>query len=51
MINAYKLGQINQMTYQKSIADVFLQWKNTKVEKVVDYSNLLTLFLITITSF
>jgi peptide/nickel transport system substrate-binding protein len=45
MINAYKLGQITQMTLsKKSIADVFLQWKNSKVEKVVDYSNLLTLF-------
>lgn len=45
MINAYKLGQITQMDLaKKSLADVFLQWKNTKVEKVVDYSNLLTLF-------
>ncbi|MBI4973138.1 hypothetical protein HZC27_00810 [Candidatus Roizmanbacteria bacterium] len=45
MINAYKLGQITQMDLsKKSIADVFLQWKNTKVEKVVDYTNLLTLF-------
>lgn len=45
MINAYKLGQINQMTVsKKSIADTFVEWKNTKVEKAVDYSNLLTLF-------
>ena len=45
MISAYKLGQISQFTIQKkSVADVFLSWKNTKVEKIVDYSNLLTLF-------
>lgn len=45
MINAYKLGQINEMTVsKKNIADIFTQWKNTNVEKVVDYTNLLTLF-------
>jgi len=45
MITAYKMGQINQMTVsKKSIADTFLQWRNTKVEKFVDYANLLTVF-------
>lgn len=45
MINAYKLGQISQMDVsKKSIADIFTSWKNTKVDKVIDYSNLLTLF-------
>ncbi|MFA5136863.1 MAG: ABC transporter substrate-binding protein, partial [Patescibacteria group bacterium] len=45
MINAYKLGQINQMSVtKKNLADVFTTWKNTNVEKTIDYSNLLTLF-------
>lgn len=45
MINAYKLGQINEMNIsKKNIADIFTQWKNTEVKKVPDYSNLLTLF-------
>lgn len=45
MINAYKLGDINQMQVtKKSLADIFKSWKNTKVIKSVDYSNLLTIF-------
>ncbi len=45
MINAYKLGQINEMTVsKKNIADIFSEWKNTEVQKAVDYSNLLTVF-------
>jgi len=46
LINAYKLGEINQMTlYKKNLADIFLSWKNTAVEKTIDYSRLLTLFI------
>jgi len=45
MVNAYKMGQITEMTVtKKSIADVFNTWKNTVVEKNVDYTKLLTLF-------
>ncbi len=45
MINAYKLGEINQMViYRKSVVDTFTSWKNSKIIKSVDYSRLLTVF-------
>ena len=45
LLNAYKRGEINEMTVtKKSIADTFLNWKNTKVSKSVDYTRLLTIF-------
>ncbi len=45
LVNAYKKGEINQMTTaKKSIADIFSSWKNTKIERSMDYSRLLTLF-------
>lgn len=45
MVNAYKRGEINKMTLsKKAIADTFLNWKNTKVNRSVDYSRLLTIF-------
>ncbi len=45
MIDAYRLGEITQMTVtKKSVADQFSKWKNTTVEKSVDYGSLLTLF-------
>ncbi|MCS7093014.1 MAG: ABC transporter substrate-binding protein [Patescibacteria group bacterium] len=45
LINAYKKGEITQMrVFKKSIADSFSDWKNTQIEKFVDYSKLLTLF-------
>lgn len=45
MIDAYKLGEINQMIVnKKSVADIFATWKNTQVVKNVDYTHLLTLF-------
>lgn len=45
LIDAYKSGIITKMTIgKKSIADVFKNWKNTKVNRAVDYSKLLTLY-------
>ncbi len=45
LVNAYKLGEINQMYVQKkSVADTFSTWKNTSITKTVDYTKLLTLF-------
>lgn len=45
LIAAYKKGEVNQITVtNKSIADVFSKWKNTKVVKSVDYHRLLTFF-------
>jgi peptide/nickel transport system substrate-binding protein len=45
LINAYKLGEITEMvTTKKNIADLFNGWKNTKIEKKIDYTQLLTLF-------
>lgn len=45
LINAYKRGQINQMTIsKKSVAYMFRKWKNTTISNSVDYSKLMTLF-------
>ncbi len=45
MIDAYKLGQINEMTItKKTVADLFKSWKNTEIVKSTDYTRLLTLF-------
>lgn len=45
LINAYKLGEITQMqTTKKTVADSFARWKNTNVDKQVDYSKVMTLF-------
>jgi len=45
MIVAYKLGLLNQMVVsKKTTADTFLHWKNTVVERTIDYSRLLTVF-------
>ncbi|MCX7955977.1 MAG: ABC transporter substrate-binding protein [Patescibacteria group bacterium] len=45
LVNAYKKGEITEMTvFKKSIAESFSNWKNTKIEKKVDYSRLLTIF-------
>ncbi len=45
MINAYKLGEITEMKiYKKSVAETFKTWRNTQVEKNVDYTTVLTLF-------
>lgn len=45
LVNAYKKGEVNKITLtKKSVADTFLTWKNSEVEKAVDHSRLLTLF-------
>jgi len=45
LVTAYKKGEINKMTLtKKSVADTFLNWKNSRITKSVDYSRLLTLF-------
>lgn len=45
LVNAYKKGEVNKITLtKKSVADTFLNWKNSIVEKAVDHSRLLTLF-------
>ncbi len=45
LVVAYKKGEINKMTLtKKSVADTFINWKNTRITKSVDYSRLLTLF-------
>ncbi|CAN5129898.1 ABC transporter substrate-binding protein [soil metagenome] len=45
LVEAYKLGEITSMSTSKSnVADMFEHWSNTKVEKSVDYSRVLTLF-------
>lgn len=45
LILAYKKGEINEMTVsKKSVADSFSNWRNSIIEKKVDYSRLLTIF-------
>jgi len=45
LVTAYKKGEINKMTLtKKSVADTFVNWKNSQIVKSVDYSRLLTLF-------
>ena len=45
LVTAYKKGEINKMTLtKKSVADTFINWKNSQIVKSVDYSRLLTLF-------
>jgi len=45
LVTAYKKGEINKMTLtKKSVADTFINWKNSQIAKSVDYNRLLTLF-------
>ncbi|MBI5122766.1 ABC transporter substrate-binding protein [Candidatus Roizmanbacteria bacterium] len=45
LVTAYKKGEINEMTLtKKSVADTFINWKNSRIVKSVDYTRLLTLF-------
>lgn len=46
LISAYKMGSINKMVLlKKNLADVFADWKNTKITRSVDYGRVMTLFL------
>jgi Bacterial extracellular solute-binding proteins, family 5 Middle. len=46
LITAYKLGEVNRIKiYKKNIAEKFKKWKNTTVEKLVDYSQLVVLLI------
>lgn len=45
LIQAYKLGEITQMSTSRSnVAEVFENWKNSDIEKLVDYSRMMALF-------
>ncbi|MBI3366349.1 ABC transporter substrate-binding protein [Candidatus Roizmanbacteria bacterium] len=45
LLAAYKKGEINEFTVtKKSLADGFSIWKNTQIERAVNYSQLMTLF-------
>ncbi len=45
LINAYKKGEITEFsTTKKNIAELFNTWKNTSIERSVDYTQLLALF-------
>ncbi|OGK16573.1 hypothetical protein A2690_02595 [Candidatus Roizmanbacteria bacterium RIFCSPHIGHO2_01_FULL_39_12b] len=42
---AYKSGEINEFeTLDRSVVDSFAAWRNTKIKRVVDYSQIMTLF-------
>jgi peptide/nickel transport system substrate-binding protein len=45
LIEAYKLGEITEMSTTKlNVANQFKEWKNTQIEREVDYSKVMTLF-------
>jgi len=45
LLAAYKKGEINEFNLtKKSLADTFSSWANTKIERTIDYSQLMTLF-------
>lgn len=45
MITAYKKGDITMFsTPNRAIAELFSSWKNTKIERAVDYSQVVSLF-------
>lgn len=45
LLAAYKRGEINEFSVtKKSLADNFTSWKNTKIDRTIDYSQLMTLF-------
>ncbi len=45
LITAYKKGEINSFhTQKKSITDTFKNWKNTTIDKSVNYNQIMTLF-------
>ncbi len=45
LIQAYKLGEITEMSTTKAnVAEMFQNWKNTTIDKQVDYSKVVALF-------
>ncbi len=45
LLAAYKKGEINEFSVtKKTLADNFATWKNTKIDRTIDYSQLMTLF-------
>ncbi len=45
LVEAYKLGEITQMsTTRLNVANQFKEWKNTEIERTVDYTKVMTLF-------
>ncbi|HRN70226.1 MAG TPA: ABC transporter substrate-binding protein, partial [Candidatus Woesebacteria bacterium] len=45
LVEAYKLGEITQMsTTKQNVANQFRDWKNTEIERTVDYTKVMTLF-------
>lgn len=45
LLTAYKKGEITEFTTsKKSVADLFVDWRNTKVVKDIDYDQIMTLF-------
>jgi len=46
LVAAYKLGEVKEIRiYKKSLADIFKKWRNSKIERLVDYSQLMTLLI------
>lgn len=45
LLSAYKKGEITEFKVtKKNLADTFSSWKNTTIERSIDYSQLMTLF-------
>lgn len=45
VLTAYKKGEVNEFSVtKKTVADNFTAWKNTMIERTIDYSQLMTLF-------
>lgn len=45
LITAYKKGEVTTFkTNKKNVADLFSNWKNTAIDKAVDYSQIITIF-------
>jgi len=46
LVSAYKLGEVREIKiYKKNLADNFKKWKNTHVQRFVDYSQLMILII------
>jgi len=52
LLNAYRSGEIREFTTtKKNIVEIFKIWRNTQIDRGIDYSLLLTLFFNTKVSF